>query len=259
MVTKVVLAKLSPTMEEGTIVKWNKKEGDAVKQGDVLAEIETDKANMEMEALGAGCCARSWCRPGARRRSGSLIGVIADPNEDISKLMAQAPGARRAAERGGRRRRAAQARARSRRRASRGGAAADAAAGRSPAAQRSAPGAGAGRAAGRARPRGFGRGWRGRAREGQPARAQHGRAAEHPARVGTGQRTRRPHHQARHRGLVRVRSARRGRARGRACGSAGGSSRSHDHARPGDPALQHAHASSPSGWRRASSPRPTST
>jgi biotin carboxyl carrier protein len=53
-VTKVVLAKLSPTMEEGTIVKWSKKEGDAVKVGDVLAEIETDKANMEMEALGAG-------------------------------------------------------------------------------------------------------------------------------------------------------------------------------------------------------------
>jgi pyruvate/2-oxoglutarate dehydrogenase complex dihydrolipoamide acyltransferase (E2) component len=52
--TKVVLAKLSPTMEEGTIVKWSKNEGDAVKVGDVLAEIETDKANMEMEALGAG-------------------------------------------------------------------------------------------------------------------------------------------------------------------------------------------------------------
>ena len=54
MITKVVLAKLSPTMEEGTIVKWNKQEGDAIKVGDVLAEIETDKANMEMEALGAG-------------------------------------------------------------------------------------------------------------------------------------------------------------------------------------------------------------
>ena len=53
-VSKVVLAKLSPTMEEGTIVKWNKNEGDPVKQGDVLAEIETDKANMEMEAQGSG-------------------------------------------------------------------------------------------------------------------------------------------------------------------------------------------------------------
>ena len=54
MITKVVLAKLSPTMEEGTIVKWNKQEGDPIKVGDVLAEIETDKANMEMEAMGAG-------------------------------------------------------------------------------------------------------------------------------------------------------------------------------------------------------------
>ena len=54
MITRVVLAKLSPTMEEGTIVKWSKQEGDAIKVGDVLAEIETDKANMEMEALGAG-------------------------------------------------------------------------------------------------------------------------------------------------------------------------------------------------------------
>ena len=57
-ITKVVLAKLSPTMDEGTIVKWTKNEGDPVKQGDVLAEIETDKANMEMEALGAGVLRR---------------------------------------------------------------------------------------------------------------------------------------------------------------------------------------------------------
>ena len=63
----MVLAKLSPTMEEGTIVKWNKKEGDPSRSGDVLAEIETDKANMEMEALGSGRAAQD---PGARRRQG---------------------------------------------------------------------------------------------------------------------------------------------------------------------------------------------
>ena len=67
-VIKVVLAKLSPTMEEGTIVKWSKNEGDAVKSGDVLAEIETDKANMEMEALGGGRAAQD---PGARGRQGA--------------------------------------------------------------------------------------------------------------------------------------------------------------------------------------------
>jgi pyruvate/2-oxoglutarate dehydrogenase complex dihydrolipoamide acyltransferase (E2) component len=68
-VSKVVLAKLSPTMEEGTIVKWTKKEGDPVKQGDVLAEIETDKANMEMEALGSGILRKILVPAGARPRS----------------------------------------------------------------------------------------------------------------------------------------------------------------------------------------------
>jgi pyruvate dehydrogenase E2 component (dihydrolipoyllysine-residue acetyltransferase) len=90
VVTKVVLAKLSPTMEEGTIVKWNKKEGDEVKQGDVLAEIETDKANMEMEAMGNGILRKILVPAGGKAPVGALIGVIADPNEDISKLTAQA-------------------------------------------------------------------------------------------------------------------------------------------------------------------------
>ncbi len=91
-VTKVVLAKLSPTMEEGTIVKWSKKEGDPVKVGDVLAEIETDKANMEMEALGAGVLRKVLVPAGGKAPVGSLIGVIANPDEDISALMASAGG-----------------------------------------------------------------------------------------------------------------------------------------------------------------------
>jgi pyruvate dehydrogenase E2 component (dihydrolipoamide acetyltransferase) len=90
MITKVVLAKLSPTMEEGTIVKWNKKEGDAVKVGDVLAEIETDKANMEMEALGAGVLRKVLVPAGGKAPIGALIGVIADANEDIAALLAEA-------------------------------------------------------------------------------------------------------------------------------------------------------------------------
>ena len=49
---------LSPTMEEGTLAKWLVKEGDAVKSGDVLAEIETDKATMEFEAVDEGTIAR---------------------------------------------------------------------------------------------------------------------------------------------------------------------------------------------------------
>jgi pyruvate dehydrogenase E2 component (dihydrolipoyllysine-residue acetyltransferase) len=89
-VTKVVLAKLSPTMEEGTIVKWAKNEGDPVKIGDVMAEIETDKANMEMEALGAGVLRKVLVPAGGKAPVGALIGVIANPDEDISALLASA-------------------------------------------------------------------------------------------------------------------------------------------------------------------------
>jgi pyruvate dehydrogenase E2 component (dihydrolipoamide acetyltransferase) len=89
-VVKVILAKLSPTMEEGTIVKWNKNEGDAVKSGDVLAEIETDKANMEMEALGGGILRKILVPAGGKAPVGALIGVIAGKDEDISKLLATA-------------------------------------------------------------------------------------------------------------------------------------------------------------------------
>jgi pyruvate dehydrogenase E2 component (dihydrolipoamide acetyltransferase) len=88
-VSKVVLAKLSPTMEEGTIVKWTKKEGDAVKQGDILAEIETDKANMEMEAQGSGVLRKILVQAGGKAPIGTLIGVIAEANEDIEPLIAK--------------------------------------------------------------------------------------------------------------------------------------------------------------------------
>ena len=54
MATKVVMEALSPTMEEGRLVKWLKNEGDAVKSGEMLAEVETDKAIMELVARGDG-------------------------------------------------------------------------------------------------------------------------------------------------------------------------------------------------------------
>ena len=91
-----MLAKLSPTMEEGTIVKWIKKEGDPVKVGDVVAEIETDKANMEMEALGAGVLRKVLVPAGGKAPVGSLIGVIANPDEDISATVAAATPAAQA-------------------------------------------------------------------------------------------------------------------------------------------------------------------
>jgi pyruvate dehydrogenase E2 component (dihydrolipoamide acetyltransferase) len=93
MISKVVLAKLSPTMDEGTIVSWNKNEGDAVKVGDVLAVIETDKANMEMEALANGVLRKILVPAGGKAPIGTLIGVVADANEDISGLLAKASAA----------------------------------------------------------------------------------------------------------------------------------------------------------------------
>jgi pyruvate/2-oxoglutarate dehydrogenase complex dihydrolipoamide acyltransferase (E2) component len=69
MVTKVHMEALSPTMEEGQLVRWLKGEGDEISNGDVLAEIETDKATMELVARGAtACCGRSSSRRAARRR-----------------------------------------------------------------------------------------------------------------------------------------------------------------------------------------------
>src|SRR4051794_38954225 len=56
--TQILMPALSPTMEEGKLAKWHVKEGDAVKAGDILAEIETDKATMEFESIDAGRIAK---------------------------------------------------------------------------------------------------------------------------------------------------------------------------------------------------------
>ncbi|MGH6837110.1 MAG: biotin/lipoyl-containing protein, partial [Methylocella sp.] len=58
MATNILMPALSPTMEQGRLAKWLKKEGDAVRSGDVLAEIETDKATMEVEAIDDGTLAK---------------------------------------------------------------------------------------------------------------------------------------------------------------------------------------------------------
>ena len=61
MATNVLMPALSPTMEEGNLAHWLVKEGDTIKSGDIMAEIETDKATMEVEATDEGRSARSWC------------------------------------------------------------------------------------------------------------------------------------------------------------------------------------------------------
>jgi pyruvate dehydrogenase E2 component (dihydrolipoamide acetyltransferase) len=82
---------LSPTMEEGRLVKWLKAEGDAVKSGDVLAEVETDKAIMELVARGDGELRKRLLDEGATSPVGALIAVIGAKDEDISALLAGAP------------------------------------------------------------------------------------------------------------------------------------------------------------------------
>ncbi|HSA54152.1 MAG TPA: pyruvate dehydrogenase complex dihydrolipoamide acetyltransferase [Gemmatimonadaceae bacterium] len=93
MATKVLMEALSPTMEEGRLVKWLKAEGDAVKNGDTLAEVETDKAIMELAARGEGVLRKQLIAEGGTAPVGSLIGVIAAPDEDIAALVQQAGGA----------------------------------------------------------------------------------------------------------------------------------------------------------------------
>jgi len=90
MATKVVMAQLSPTMEEGKLVEWKLAEGDPVSQGDIVAEIETDKANMDVEAMGSGVLRKILVQEGATVPVGTLIGVIADPEEDIEPILAEA-------------------------------------------------------------------------------------------------------------------------------------------------------------------------
>ena len=92
---------LSPTMEEGQVVKWLRSEGDGVSHGDVIAEIETDKATMELTARGDGVLRAILVPEGGTAPVGEVIALIGEPDEDISELQAAAVSAA-AASRSGR-------------------------------------------------------------------------------------------------------------------------------------------------------------
>ena len=93
MATKVFMEALSPTMEEGRLVTWLKQEGDAVKSGEVLAEVETDKAVMELTARGDGVLRKQVVAAGTTAAVGTLVGIIAAADEDIAALLGgAAPG-----------------------------------------------------------------------------------------------------------------------------------------------------------------------
>ena len=85
MATELKMPALSPTMEEGTLAKWLVKEGDEVKSGDILAEIETDKATMEFEAVDEGTIAKILVPEGTDGvKVGAPIAILAGEGEDVS-------------------------------------------------------------------------------------------------------------------------------------------------------------------------------
>ena len=77
MPIQITMPQQSDTMTEGTVVKWLKKEGDKIKAGEIIAEIETDKATMEMEAFDAGTLAIILAGPGQKAPVGAPIAVLA--------------------------------------------------------------------------------------------------------------------------------------------------------------------------------------
>ncbi|HWE72230.1 MAG TPA: biotin/lipoyl-containing protein, partial [Stellaceae bacterium] len=98
MPIELLMPALSPTMTEGNLAKWHKKEGDAVKAGDVIAEIETDKATMEFEAVDEGTIGKILVPEGAQGvKVNAPIAVLLEEGEDKSALANTKPAAAPAA------------------------------------------------------------------------------------------------------------------------------------------------------------------
>ncbi|WP_243368562.1 pyruvate dehydrogenase complex E1 component subunit beta [Microvirga solisilvae] len=94
MATDILMPALSPTMEQGKLAKWLKKEGDKVKPGDVLAEIETDKATMEVEAVDEGVLAKILVSDGTDNVAvNTPIAILAGEGEDASTVASKGPSA----------------------------------------------------------------------------------------------------------------------------------------------------------------------
>jgi pyruvate dehydrogenase E2 component (dihydrolipoamide acetyltransferase) len=90
MISEVVMPQMGADMQEGTILRWLKREGDAVRRGEIIAEIETDKANVEIEAYESGVLRRILLPEGTTVPVGQVIAVIAAPEDDISQYEAAA-------------------------------------------------------------------------------------------------------------------------------------------------------------------------
>ena len=94
MATEILMPALSPTMEEGTLSKWMVKEGDTVKSGDIMAEIETDKATMEFEAVDEGIIGKILIAEGTEGvKVNTAIAVLIEEGESADDIVASAPAA----------------------------------------------------------------------------------------------------------------------------------------------------------------------
>ena len=86
MAEVILMPRLSDTMTEGVIAAWHKKVGDKVKKGDLLAEVETDKATMELESYKDGTLLHIGTEKGGKLQVNDLLAIIGSPGEDISSL-----------------------------------------------------------------------------------------------------------------------------------------------------------------------------
>src|SRR4051794_18803195 len=94
MPTNILMPALSPTMEKGNLARWLKKEGDTIKSGDIIAEIETDKATMEYEAVDEGTLAKIVVPEGTQDVAvNAVIAVLAGEGEDVKAAAAGAKAA----------------------------------------------------------------------------------------------------------------------------------------------------------------------
>src|SRR5687767_5759843 len=87
MAEVILMPRLSDTMTEGVIAAWHKKVGDKVKKGDLLAEVETDKATMELESYKDGTLLHIGTDKGGKLQVNDLLAIIGNPGEDISSLI----------------------------------------------------------------------------------------------------------------------------------------------------------------------------
>jgi pyruvate dehydrogenase E2 component (dihydrolipoamide acetyltransferase) len=96
MISEVVMPQMGADMTEGTLLRWLKNEGDEVQRGEIIAEIETDKANVEIEAFESGVFRKAIAEEGGVVEVGQVIAIIAGADEDISKYESGEAPAKRA-------------------------------------------------------------------------------------------------------------------------------------------------------------------